>query len=328
VQRFGGALNLNIHFHSLMIDGVFVREGDGMEFLKVGPPTEHKLQRVVDRTVKRITEMMKGHGLAVGWTGEPEVEESEPPTLFDWIQGASVREWVTMGTSMRPVPVVGRTREAGLMREPPPLVARQSGFNVHAGVRIRGSDREGLEKLCRYALRPAFSQERLERLEDGRISYRFRHARPDGSTHVVLTPLELLEKLAALVPPPRAHLMVYHGVLAPNSRHRKSVVPVPPDKPPPHGHAPAAEPGKPGRRRGRKRLDWANLLKRTLGIDVLFCPRCHGRMKVIACIEELAVIRRILGARGLPLEGPKASPARPPPGQQGFEFDQEGDEVA
>ncbi len=80
---------------------------------------------------------------------------------------------------------------------------------------------------------------------------------------------------------------------------------------------------RPRRRRGRrKRLPWADLLKRTLGLDVLECPRCHVRMKVIALIEEPEVARKILRAMGLPSEAPRAEPARSPP-QLALEFDQD-----
>jgi len=68
--------------------------------------------------------------------------------------------------------------------------------------------------------------ERLSRLDDGRLLYRLKHRWRDGTTHVVFTPQELVEKLAALVPPPRFHLVRYHGVLGPCASERDRVVPV------------------------------------------------------------------------------------------------------
>jgi hypothetical protein len=70
-------------------------------------------------------------------------------------------------------------------------------------------------------------------------------------------------------------------------------------------------------------MRWADLLKRTLGVDALECPRCRGRMKPIAEVTEPEAIRKILRAMGLPAEAPRAEPARPPP-QLGFDFDQAG----
>jgi len=80
-----------------------------------------------------------------------------------------------------------------------------------------------LERLCRYLLRPPLAQERLRRRADGRILSRLRKAWNDGTTHL-LDPLELLEKLAALTPRPEAHLILYHGVLAPHAAWRRRVV--------------------------------------------------------------------------------------------------------
>jgi Putative transposase len=94
------------------------------------------------------------------------------------------------------------------------------GFSLDAAVRIDGHDRAGLERLLRYCARPPFALERLEQLPDGQIVYRFPKPQPDGTTQVRLTPLELIERLAALIPPPRIHRHRYHGVLAPNSPQR------------------------------------------------------------------------------------------------------------
>ena len=49
----------------------------------------------------------------------------------------------------------------------------------------------------------------------------------DGTTHFVFEPIELLARLAALVPRPRGNLVRYHGILAPNAKHRSAVVPNP-----------------------------------------------------------------------------------------------------
>ena len=88
------------------------------------------------------------------------------------------------------------------------------GFSLDASVRIEGADRAGLERLLRYCARPPFALERLEQLPDGRIVYRFPRPQPDGRTELRLTPLELIEHLAALIPPPRLHRHRYHGMLA------------------------------------------------------------------------------------------------------------------
>lgn len=73
--------------------------------------------------------------------------------------------------------------------------------------------------------RPAIATERLSELPDGRIAYALRRRWRDGTTHFVFEPLELIEKLVALVPFPRSNRVRYAGVLAPNARLRPQVVP-------------------------------------------------------------------------------------------------------
>jgi hypothetical protein len=115
-----------------------------------------------------------------------------------------------------------RARRAGAL-------AQQAGavtFVQHA------NDREGLAHLCGYGARPPFSQERLSALPDGRLAYRLKRPLGDGRQAVMLQPTEFLRRLATLVPPPRAHLVRYHGVFGPASHWRSQVIPPRPGKTP------------------------------------------------------------------------------------------------
>ncbi|MCP4104667.1 MAG: hypothetical protein GY749_03880, partial [Desulfobacteraceae bacterium] len=67
--------------------------------------------------------------------------------------------------------------------------------------------------------------ERLEALPDGLLSYRLKNRWRDGTTHILMERRELLERLAPLIPPPRAHQVRYHGILAPCAAGRSFVVP-------------------------------------------------------------------------------------------------------
>jgi hypothetical protein len=82
-----------------------------------------------------------------------------------------------------------------------------------------------LERLIRYTARRAVSLERLEQAGNGDLIYRFTRPWSDGTTGIKLAPLELLEKLAAIVPLPRAHLVRYGGCLAPHSKLRAAIIP-------------------------------------------------------------------------------------------------------
>ena len=103
------------------------------------------------------------------------------------------------------------------------------GFSLDASVRIEADDRKGLERLLRYCARPPFAAERLEELDAQRLLYRLPKPGPDGRTQIILSPLELIGRIAALVPPPRQHRHRYYGVLAPNSPLRPAVTALAPE---------------------------------------------------------------------------------------------------
>ena len=136
-----------------------------------------------------------------------------------------------------------------------------------------------------------------------------------------MTSLELVEKLAVLVPPPRVNLVRYHGVFAPGSKLRSMVVP---------GGAGAAQAtgcphlgettaavaeGKPPQQLTTdktSRVDWASLLNRVFQTDILARAPFGGRMKVTAVIEQPDVVAMPSATSGCP-RCPRASPS---PGSQ------------
>ena len=121
-----------------------------------------------------------------------------------------------------------------------------------------------------------------------------------------MAPMEFMQRLAALVPRPRLHLIHFHGVLAPHAKLRKAVVPVPPVATAPEyvgdcDHLPV--------RSGKGRMRWAQLLKRVFDIGIEHCPHCGGQLKLIAAIEDLAVIQRILNQLELAAQPPPRASA-------------------
>ena len=76
-----------------------------------------------------------------------------------------------------------------------PLCAVMDGFSLHAGAWVSARDREKLEKVCRYAARPAVAESRLVELSDGRIGYSLKKRWRDGTTAVVMTKEVLMKRL-------------------------------------------------------------------------------------------------------------------------------------
>ena len=87
--------------------------------------------------------------------------------------------------------------------------AHVAGFDLHAGLVTGAGQRDRLERLSRYALRPPLAQDRLHVTGEGEIWLTLRHRWADGTTHLRVDPLELLERLAVLTPRPRVNLILY-----------------------------------------------------------------------------------------------------------------------
>jgi len=177
----------------------------------------------------------------------------------------------------------------------PKRCAQSGWFNLHANVRIAGRDREGLERLCRYVARPPLAHGRLEERGDGPLVVRFKRPREDGTCGLLLSPLELIERIAALVPAPRAHRVHYHGVFAPAASWRRAIVPTPPARDrrclrPKGARIPSSSRWYP----------WADLLWRVFGADPLQCSKCGRVMRVHAVVRGAWATRHVLRSLALP----------------------------
>src|SRR5271167_830490 len=131
----------------------------------------------------------------------------------------------------------------------PPLCAIAQGVNVHAGVVVPAGDRAALERLVRYLLRPPLSSKRLSLREDGAVIYRLQRPDRRGRTTLLMSPLELLARLAAILPAPRLALRRQLGLFSPGSPDRRRVMPAPA---PLQGCHPSAK-------RAPTRVPWAEL---------------------------------------------------------------------
>jgi hypothetical protein len=136
----------------------------------------------------------------------------------------------------------------------------------------------------------------------------------DGTTHLVMSPLEFMAASGGAGSAPRLHLIRFHGVLAPNAKLRALVVPQGPEAQEQATEAATASECESETAQGRPhRIGWARLLKRVFDIDMQHCPNCGGgELKIIAAILERPVIEKILTHLGLDPQPPPMAPAREP----------------
>ena len=386
VQRFG-SLNLHVHFHLLALDGVFARDArGGLVFHPAEAPTAADLEAIVARTARRSIAWLRKRGYIDDSPLEARSNEEPAQTALDACAAIAMGRG-NVSTLPRDSTQDDGHGAAEERPDKPALAVERDGFNVHAGVRIEAGDDLGRERLARYGARPPLSLERLRRLPGGRVAYRLKYVdRGRRGKNRVMTGIEFMARLAAIIAPPRYPLVRFAGVLAPRSAWRREVVPEPREqraaceaartqkpgpterRPEQHpagdargGPAPRAPspPGASNTHRGpamsandvamvaavraapldddvmrlapnvisvrhwdrllggllyavSPRVDWATLLRRSFSVDVLQCPKCHGRLRMIAVITERESARRILAHLGLPTEPPIVARARDP----------------
>ena len=353
IARAGGMANLNVHFHSILPDGVFaggVPKDAPPVFVALAPPTDAEVEALLLQIARRVERLVAQHA------AERELSDEEPDALT-----------VAQGESVM-APAAQRVLEAEHAARPKPRCAFLEGYSLHADVAVHENDRLGLERLCRYILRPSVATNRLRRTDDGLVRYRFRRPDAAGCTEILLSPEDFLARLATVIPPPRQHLLRYHGCFAPRSALRLAIVPripnktprrlarrltriVPsqpdsPDSPDSNAHpdspepdsldstptsathspspsdacpVPADSPSEPLSTSDlpatllSRRLDWAGLLQRVFDIDVTRCAHCGGRVRILAVLAHPDIAHPVLEHLGLPTRLPAPAPARSPP---------------
>jgi hypothetical protein len=325
IQRADSSLRLNVHFHTVALDGVYVRDAAGkLVFHALPEPSAEELAQVAQWTHAALGRVLERHGRSLeSDEGRTDALSAEEPALAA-CYGASAADVQMLGSApghrtaklVRPVRIVPSPTEP---------VAEVGGVNIHAKVAFDGRDRPRLERLCRYIARPPLAQERLSMHRDGRVKVSFKAAWKDGTHAVLLDPLDFISRLCALIPPPRCHMLRYHGVLAARATARPEVVPGRPPPPPDDqlplfmpSELPVAEPEMPSRH------PWPWLLKRVFGVDIQSCPvpGCGGRMHLVEIATEPDDIARVMTALGggAAARAPPRRPRPSPKGQLRFAF--------
>ena len=190
--------------------GAYTLDGPQPTFHRTPRPTPAELARLLHTIGNRVARCLEQGGFPVR---DPEHEhlDFEPAEALDQLIGASIHYRIAIGPNAGKKALTLRTLPA----QPGPfastLLARQPGFSLHAATRCEANQRDKLEKLCRTITRPAIANKRLSMNERGQVIVRFKQPFRDGTTHVVLDPLDFIARLAALAPRPRLNLTRFHG---------------------------------------------------------------------------------------------------------------------
>jgi putative transposase len=306
IERFGCAANLNIHLHCLVLDGVYGSSAGVPVFREARAPSMAELEAVLNRIIQRILKLLTRTGYLIAEQGMRYLAEPESDRALTPLQAAAGTYRIALGPRAGQKVLSLQTVPSRAADSQQPGCVNAHGFSLHAAVRCGAHQRQELERLCRYITRPAIANERLKRNRAGQVVLQLKSPWRDGTTHIVMSPLEFMQRLAALVPRPRLHLIRFHGVLAPHAKLRAQIVPSAPlnahEACDHHAQSPPAS--------APARMSWACLLKRVFDIDVEYCANCGGRLKIIAAIVDPAVITKILTHLHLPARAPPRSPAR------------------
>ena len=298
IQRFGSALNLNIHFHMLFLDGVYIGGAHGypMRFLGVKAPTKGELTRLTHTIAQRVGRYLERQGLLERDTGNifltRKAVDASDEDPSNQLLGSSITYRIALGPQQgRKVFTLQTLPDCESDSQFVSTVGDVSGFSLHAGVATKVNERTKLERLCRYITRPAVSTKRLSMTRNGQIRYELKTPWRNGTTHVIFEPLDFISRLVALVPKPRVNLTRFHGVFAPNSKYRARVTPAKRGKRKKFNSVEEAD-QTPAEKRAS--MTWAKRLKRVFNIDIETCSECGADVRIIASIEDPVVIQKIL----------------------------------
>jgi hypothetical protein len=201
-------------------------------FHPVPGPSQQDIDQVVKRTSKRILRFLQRRGIITLQTapGDGEVTVVSDETIGERdpllarllaaaTAGAPPAGWAN---KRKPVRIVLDSDDRPVTKGT--LCSQARGFNLHAATRVAANDKPGREILCRYILRPPLANDRLHILPDGNVRLEFKRPWSDGTTSIELSPLALIARFAALVPPetPSECKAGYDNVVVPREDHAAS----------------------------------------------------------------------------------------------------------
>ena len=162
-----------------MLDGVFTEAAGGaLAFQPAPAPSDAEVAAALATIRQRVQRLLVRRGLEPGdaapGPADPLADESP---IMAGIVGASVQGRVALGSRVGArVRRLGEARDTAAVTSRGPRQAHLEGFDLHANAWVSANDRAGVERLCRYVLRPPFAQERLRLRGDGRVALELKRA--------------------------------------------------------------------------------------------------------------------------------------------------------
>jgi hypothetical protein len=286
IQRFSSSLALNVHFHTIYMDGVFHENYLGEEVFYEIIPTHEEIVLVTGILKKRLEALM----------AREESIDNEESSLTE-IQAQSVQN---RDENFKQPIKIGKVCDPPFQDFKGTRCCYNDGFSLHANVKVFGHLRSAVEKLCRYILRGPLAKDRISYDGDGKVAIQLKKPYSDGTTHLQFTAEQFIKRVIALIPPPRQNLIRYIGVFG--ARHSKRSV--------------ITAMASPKKVRGKKksyRTPWAELLKHVFKFEMGDCEHCGTKLVLIAMITSMHSCQKILNHLELPIYEVNATAPRGPP---------------
>jgi hypothetical protein len=196
IQRANSDLRLNLHLHTIFLDGVYSPDGDakGQMFHPAPAPTQQEVEQVVERASKRILRFLRRRGVITLVTapGDGEVTVvtvetiGEKDPLLAKLVGAATAGMPPAGPAnkRKPIRIVLDPNDQPIAKGK--LCAQEHGFNLHGATRVAANDMQGRLTLCKYILRPPLANDRLKILDEETVRLDFKKPWSDGTACVDL----------------------------------------------------------------------------------------------------------------------------------------------
>jgi hypothetical protein len=274
------------------------------------------IESILSRIIARFVRALRRRGLLpTSGDSNQDIEIPEELAQLAASVSAAVQQGSALGQGGEWITELGKAEASDFKIDSEHHSVRLHGFSLYASPSVAACATASRERLARYIARPPIAESRLSVMADGYILLRLKRRFRNGIHSVRLHPFAFIERLCTMLPRPRRHELTYHGVLASGSQRRPQVIPKPTPRSresdlPPRCRAsqgctktaksvPAPRESKKPGARSNPYIHWPTLMQRCFDIDVLLCPHCLGRRRIIAFLEDPVVVHQILSHCGL-----------------------------